>query len=115
MQTPSRASISARSRAIVQFGRSATGSSSKGMTTRRAVSLFTGGGPGRDARSQRLDTAPGKIAAPQANRIFPHAEGLGNPRTDPAGKRQQQAVSRPAVQAWAAICTGSQGLLSGGV
>jgi hypothetical protein len=46
MRTPSRASISARSRAIVQFGLSATGSSSKGATTRNAVSLFTGGGPG---------------------------------------------------------------------
>ena len=46
MRTPSRASISARRRAIVQFGLSATGSSSKGVTTRSAVSLFTGGGPG---------------------------------------------------------------------
>ena len=46
MRTPSRASISARRRAIVQFGRSATGSSSNGVTTRNAVSLFTGDGPG---------------------------------------------------------------------
>ncbi len=46
MRTPSRASISARRRAIVQFGRSATGSSSNGMTTRNAVELFTGSGPG---------------------------------------------------------------------
>jgi hypothetical protein len=46
MHTPSRASISARMRAIVQFGRLATGSSSNGVTTRKAVSLFTGGGPG---------------------------------------------------------------------
>ena len=35
-----------RSRAIVQFGRLATGSSSNGVTTRKAVSLFTGDGPG---------------------------------------------------------------------
>jgi hypothetical protein len=46
MLIPSRASISARMRAIVQFGRLATGSSSNGVTTRKAVSLFTGGGPG---------------------------------------------------------------------
>src|SRR5271165_2205929 len=46
MRTPSRASISARRRAIVQFVRSATGWSSKGAATRSAVSLFTGGGPG---------------------------------------------------------------------
>ena len=46
MRTPSVFSISARSRAIVQFGRLATGASSNGVTTRRAVSLFTGSGPG---------------------------------------------------------------------
>src|SRR5271165_1275700 len=46
MLTPSRVSISARRRAIVQFGRSATGSSSKGVTMRNAAALFTGGGPG---------------------------------------------------------------------
>ena len=46
MRTPSRASISARRRGIVQLRRSATGSSSKGVTTRKAASLFTGGGPG---------------------------------------------------------------------
>jgi len=46
MRTPSPASISARRRAIVQFGRSATGASSSGVTTRNAVELFTGSGPG---------------------------------------------------------------------
>ena len=46
MRTPSHASISARSRGIVQLRRSATGSSSKGMTTRKAAALFTGAGPG---------------------------------------------------------------------
>jgi len=46
MRTPARASISARRPAIVQFGLSATSSSSKGVTTRNAVSLFTGCGPG---------------------------------------------------------------------
>jgi hypothetical protein len=46
MRTPSRASISARRRAIVQLGRLATGSCSNGVTTRKAVSLFTGNGPG---------------------------------------------------------------------
>src|ERR1700684_1377596 len=46
MRTPSRVSISARSRAIVQFFLSATGSSSNGVTTRNATVLFTGSGPG---------------------------------------------------------------------
>ena len=46
IRTPSRASISARSRAIVQFFLSATGSSSNGVTTRNATVLFTGSGPG---------------------------------------------------------------------
>ena len=46
MRTPSRASISARRRGIVQLRRSATGCSNKGVTTRNAASLFTGAGPG---------------------------------------------------------------------
>src|SRR5271154_7640621 len=46
IRPPSRASISARRRGIVQLRRSATGSSSKGVTTRNAVSLLTGAGPG---------------------------------------------------------------------
>src|SRR5829696_10057641 len=46
MRTPSRASISARNRGIVQLRRSATGAASQGETTRNAASLFTGAGPG---------------------------------------------------------------------
>src|SRR5271165_641924 len=46
MRTPARASISARRRGIVQLRRPATGCSSKGVTTRNAVSLFTGAGTG---------------------------------------------------------------------
>ena len=46
MLTPSRASISARRRGMVQLGRSATGAASRGMATRSAASLFTGAGPG---------------------------------------------------------------------
>jgi len=46
MRTPARASISARSRGIVQLVRSATGASSNGVATRKAASLFTGTGPG---------------------------------------------------------------------
>jgi len=46
MRTPWRASIAARRRGSVQFGRSATGASNKGVATRKAVSLFTGTGPG---------------------------------------------------------------------
>jgi hypothetical protein len=44
--TPSHVSISARRRAIVQLGRSATGASRSGVMTRSAASLFTGAGPG---------------------------------------------------------------------
>jgi len=43
---PACASISALRRAIVQLGRSATGASSSGVTTRSAASVFIGGGPG---------------------------------------------------------------------
>jgi len=46
MRTPSWVSISARRRGIVQLGRLATGASNNGVTTRKAASLFTGGGPG---------------------------------------------------------------------
>lgn len=46
MLTPSRASISAHRRGMVQLGRSATGALNNGMTTRSAASLFTGAGPG---------------------------------------------------------------------
>src|SRR5580700_9921601 len=44
--TPSRASILAMRRGIVQLGRSATGASSRGATTRSAALVFAGGGPG---------------------------------------------------------------------
>src|SRR5512145_521104 len=43
--TRSRVLISAIRRGIVQLGRSATGASSSGVTTRKAASVFTGGGP----------------------------------------------------------------------
>jgi hypothetical protein len=46
MRTPSRASISARRRGIVQLRRSATGSLSNGVATRKAATLFTCAGPG---------------------------------------------------------------------
>jgi hypothetical protein len=47
------------------------------------------GRPRRDARLQCLDTAIGEIAAPQANRIFPHGECLGNLGAGPTSQRQQ--------------------------
>ena len=50
MRTPSRASISARRRAIVQFGRSATGSSSNGVTHAQAP-LHSSPAAGRARRS----------------------------------------------------------------
>ncbi len=46
IRTPSRFSISARNRGMVQLCRSATGSSRSGTATRRAASLFIGAGPG---------------------------------------------------------------------
>ncbi len=92
MHTPSRASISARSRAIVQLCRSATGSSSKGVTTRKAVALFTGSRAGREARLQRIDTASAEIAAPQPNRILTNAERFSDPRASPARQRQQHSA-----------------------
>jgi len=57
IRTPSRTSISARSRGMVQFGRSATGASSSGVATRNAASLFTGAGPGA-TRARSAATPP---------------------------------------------------------
>ncbi len=51
MRTPACASISARRRGMVQLGRSATGASGNGVTTRSAASLFTGAGPGATVAS----------------------------------------------------------------
>src|SRR5271166_539031 len=60
MRTPSRASISPRRRGIVQLRRLATGSSSKGVTTRSAVSLFTGAGPGATRACSASTPPPAK-------------------------------------------------------
>ena len=57
MRTPSRASISAHRPAIVQFVLPATGSSSNGVTTRKATVLFTGSGPGA-MRAFKASTPP---------------------------------------------------------
>ena len=82
MRTPSRASISTCSRGIVQLRRSATGCSSKGVTTRKAASLFTAAGPGAMlAFSAATPPRMKEVAAPQANRVLAHAERLGDPRT----------------------------------
>ena len=78
MLMPSRASISARRRGIVQLRRSATGSLSKGVTTRRRLHSSPQR-PRRDARFQCRDAAAGKIAAPEPNRILAHAKRLRNP------------------------------------
>jgi len=92
MRTPSRASISARRRGIVQLRRSATGCSNKGVTTRNAASLFTGAGPGATLAFSASITAAREVTAPEANRVFAHAERLGDPRTGPAGQRQQHGA-----------------------
>jgi len=99
MRTPSRTSISARSRAIVQLRRSATGSSSNGVTTRKAVSLFTGAGPGATV-ALNANAAARETAPPEPNRIFPDAERLGDPRAGPSRERQQHracSVRLPAI------------------
>ncbi len=97
MRTPARASISARSRGIVQLRRSATGSSStgsssKGVTTRKAASLFTGAGPGATSAFSAAKPPRHEVTAPQANRVSAHAERLGDPRAGPAGQRQQHGA-----------------------
>ena len=94
MRTPARASISARSRGIVQLRRSATGSSSKGVTTRKAASLFIGAGPGAALGLQCRNAAAHKVAAPQANRIFAHAKRLRDLGAGPTSQRQKHR-SRP--------------------
>jgi len=100
MRTPSRASISARIRAIDQLRRSATGCSKKGAITRKAASLFPGGGRVLRWPSTHCDATVQKVAAPQANRVLEHTERRGNPGTGPAGQRQQRgagAVRFPAI------------------
>jgi hypothetical protein len=66
MRTPSRASISARRRGIVQLRGSAAASLSKGVATREAASLLTGDGLGAMLAFSR-DAAGGEIAAPEPN------------------------------------------------
>ena len=59
-----------------------------------AQSRFTlhRGRTGGHARFQRFDTAVGEIAAPEANRIFPHAERLGDLWAGPTRQRQQHGA-----------------------
>src|SRR5271157_3161848 len=99
MRTPSRASISARRRGIVQLRRSATGSSSKGVATRKAASLFTGAGPGatlafnaptpplaKSLRQRRTVSS----RAPNASAIF----GLVQPASVSSAARARSASPR---------------------
>jgi hypothetical protein len=51
---------------------------------------------GPHSLSTRLDTADGEIAAPEANRIFPHAERLGDLWPSPTRQRQPDGP-RPVV------------------
>ena len=87
--TPSRASISVMRRGIVQLGRSATGASSRGVTTRSAASVFTGAGPGATLAFNASTPPSRERAAPQAHRVLAHAEGFRDPRAGPARQRQQ--------------------------
>ncbi len=70
--------------------RSATGASSNGVTTRKAASLFTGGGPG--ATLVFKASTPPTMKAPRQKRTVSSRspERLGDLRTGPARQRQQQ-------------------------
>ncbi len=70
--------------------------------------------PRRDARLQRVDTAPDKVAAPEPNRVLPHAKRFRAPRAAPARQRQQHGtrpirlpaiVSDPASAIKATCCS----------
>src|SRR5271168_1027201 len=50
------------------------------------------GRAGRHAGLQRRDAAVHEIAAPETDRVFTHAERLGNPWAGPAGQRQQHGA-----------------------
>ena len=47
---------------------------------------------GRHAGLQRRRTAAHEVAAPQPDRVFAHAERLGDARAGPAGQRQQHGT-----------------------
>jgi hypothetical protein len=95
MRTPSRASISARRRGIVQLRRSATGSLSNGAATRKAASLVTGAGPGAMLAFSAA-TQGGEVAAPEPNRILAHAKRLRDLGTGPARSVSSTARARSA-------------------
>lgn len=88
MLTPSRVSISARRRGMVQLGRLATGSPSKGRATRSAASLFTGREPGATVAFSAA-TPPRIKSLRQRRTVFAHAKCQGDPPTGPAHQRQQ--------------------------
>ena len=93
MRTPSRASISARRREIVQLCRSAAGCSKQTAITRSAVSLFTGGGPGCHVSLSVSSIPPSAKSLRQRRTVsWPHAERLGDPRAGPAGQREQHGA-----------------------
>ena len=61
----------------------------QGVTTRKAASLFTGGGPGA---MLVFSAATPPVAAPQANRIFAHAKRLRDPGAGPTSQRQKHGA-----------------------
>ena len=63
--------------------------SSIGYSAARAR-LFTGAGPGRNGRPQRVDAARHESAAPETHGILAHAEGLGDARARPDRQGQQE-------------------------
>jgi transposase len=65
--------------------------------------------PRRDARLQRIHTAPAKIAAPQPNRVLPHTERFRDLRTAPAGQGQQHRACPVCLPAITRPCESRQG------
>ena len=65
--------------------------------------------PRRDARLQRIHTAPAKIAAPQPNRVLPHTERFRDPRTAPAGQGKQHRARPVRFPAITRPCESRQG------
>ena len=94
MRTPSRASISARRR-IVQLRRSATGSSSNGVITRKAASLFTGGGPGAMLVFSAVTPPAVKSLRHRRTASSAHAKRLRDLRAGPTRQSARRAPGPP--------------------
>jgi hypothetical protein len=78
-------------RGIVQFGRSATGASRSGVTTRSAASAFSAGSPGATL-ALNASTPPPEVPSLEAHGILANAEHLGDAHTRPSVQCQQDGA-----------------------